>query len=137
MLDPRIYRTGLVAVVLAVIVFAFSFQNQQGSLGATLAPDAFNPQNAHRDAINLAQHYRHRQAGSASDDAIAAEIAQRLHMNDFSVSNQSFLAPTPNGTRTLRNVIGVRSGSSSGSIVVIAHRDATGSPAKLEESGTG
>ncbi|TMM04183.1 MAG: hypothetical protein E6G05_06580 [Actinobacteria bacterium] len=137
MLDPRIYRTGLVAVVLAVIVFAFSFRDQQGSLGATLAPDAFNGQNAFRDATNLAQHYPHRQAGSASDDAIAAEITQRLHANDFSVSNQAFQAPTPSGTRTLRNVIGVRSGSSSGSIVVIAHRDATGSPAKLEESGTG
>jgi hypothetical protein len=137
MLDPRIYRTGLVAVVLAVIVFAFSFQDQQGSLGATLAPDAFNGQNAYRDATNLAQHYPHRQAGSASDDAIAAEVAQRLHVNDFSVSTQSFQAPTPSGTRKLRNVIGVRSGFTSGSIVVIAHRDATGSPAKLEASGTG
>lgn len=137
MLDPRIYRTGLVAVVLAVIVFAFSFQDQQGPLGATLAPDAFNSQNAYRDATNLAQHYRHRQAGSASDDAIAAEVAQRLHIDDFSVSTQSFQAPTPSGTRMLQNVIGVRSGMASGSIVVIAHRDATGSPAKLEASGTG
>src|SRR5436305_1595015 len=137
MLDPRIYRTGLVAVVLAVIVFAFSFRDQQGSLGATLAPDAFNGQNAFRDATNLAQRYPHRQAGSASDDAIAAEITQRLHANDFSVSNQAFQAPTPSGTRTLRNVIGVRSGLSGGSIVVIAHRDATGSPAKLAQSGTG
>lgn len=137
MLDPRIYRTGLVAVVLAVIVFAFSFQDQQGSLGATLAPDAFNGQNAYRDATNLAQHYGHRQAGSASDNAIAAAIAQRLHVDDFSVSTQSFQAPTPSGTRTLRNVIGIRSGFSSGSIVVIARRDATGSPATVEESGTG
>jgi len=71
------------------------------------------------------------------DDAIAVEITQRLHANDFSVSNQAFQAPTPSGTRTLRNVIGVRSGLSGGSIVVIAHRDATGSPAKLAESGTG
>jgi hypothetical protein len=137
MLDPRIYRTGLVAVVLAVIVFAFSFQNQQGPLGATLAPDAFNGQNAYRDATNLSQHYRHRPAGSASDAAIGDEIAQRLRIDDFSVSRQSFRAPTPSGTRTLENVIGVRSGSSSGSIVVIAHRDATGSPAKIEASGTG
>jgi hypothetical protein len=137
MLDPRIYRTSLVAVVLAVIVFAFSLQDQQGSLSATLAPDAFNGQNAYRDATNLAQHYRHRQAGSASDNAIAAEIAQRLHLDDFSVSTQSFQAPTPSGTRTLQNVIGVRSGLSSGSIVVIAHRDATRSPDKVEASGTG
>jgi hypothetical protein len=137
MLDPRIYRTGLVAVVLAVIVFAFSFQNQQGPLGATLAPDAFNGQNAYRDATNLFQHYRHRQAGSASDTSIAGEVAQRLRLNDFSVSRQTFQAPTPSGPRTLENVIGVRSGFSSGSIVVIAHRDATGSPAKTDASGTG
>jgi hypothetical protein len=137
MLDPRIYRTGLVAVVLAVIVFAFSFQNQQGPLGATLASDAFNGQNAYRDTTNLSQHYRHRQAGSASDAAIAREVAQRLRLDDFNVSTQSFRAPTPSGTRTLENVIGVRSGFSSGSIIVIAHRDATGSPAKVEASGTG
>jgi hypothetical protein len=137
MLDPRIYRTGLVAVVLAVIVFAFSFQNQQGSLGATLPPDAFNGQNAYRDATNLAQHFRHRQAGSAADNAIAAEVAQRLHINNFSVSTQSIQAPTPSGTRTLQNVIGVRSGTSSGTVVVVAHRDATSAPAKVEESGTG
>jgi hypothetical protein len=137
MLDPRIYRTGLVAVVLAVIVFAFSFQNQQGPLGATLAPDAFNGQNAYRDATSLSQHYRHRPAGSASDAAIAGQVAQRLHVNGFSVSSQSFQASTPNGTRTLENVIGIRSGSASGSIVVIAHRDATRSPATVEASGTG
>ena len=137
MLDPRIYRTGLVAVVLAVIVFAFSLQDQQGSLSATLAPDAFSGQNAYRDATNLAQHYPHRQAGSISDKAIAQEIGQRLHVDDFSVSTQTFQAPTPSGTRTLQNVIGVRSGVSSGSIVVVAHRDATRSPAVVEESGTG
>ena len=31
-LDPRIYRTGLVAVALAVIVLAFSLENQPGPL---------------------------------------------------------------------------------------------------------
>jgi hypothetical protein len=137
MLDPRIYRTGLVAVVLTVIVFAFSLQDQQGSLSATLAPDAFSAQNAYRDATTLAQDYPHRQAGSTSDNAIAREIGQRLRVDDFSVSTQTFQAPTPSGTRTFQNVIGVRSGLSSGSIVVVAHRDATRSPAVVEESGTG
>ena len=32
MLDPRIYRTGLVVVALAVVVLAFSFMDQQGGL---------------------------------------------------------------------------------------------------------
>jgi len=47
MLDPRIYRTGFVAVALAVVVVAFSLLDQQGSLTASLAPDAFNGQGAY------------------------------------------------------------------------------------------
>ena len=57
MLDPRIYRTGLVVVVLAVIVFAFSLEGQQGGLGmnTTLPPDAFNGLNAYHDMLSLAR----------------------------------------------------------------------------------
>ena len=42
MLDPRIYRMGLTAVLLAVIVLAFSLGDQPGPQGTTLAPQAFN-----------------------------------------------------------------------------------------------
>ena len=42
MLDPRIYRMGLLPVVLAVIVLAFSLGDQQGALGTNLAPDAYS-----------------------------------------------------------------------------------------------
>ncbi len=137
MLDPRIYRTGLVAVLLAVIVFAFSLQGQQGSLGASLAPGAFNGQSAFTAMTTLANHFPHRQAGSANDSAIASEVAQQLRTDAFSVSTDSFSAATPHGTRTLENVIGVRTGLANGSIVVIAHRDAIRAPAKAELSGTG
>jgi hypothetical protein len=37
MLDPRIYRTGLIVVAVAVIVVAFSLGNQANSLNATRA----------------------------------------------------------------------------------------------------
>jgi hypothetical protein len=138
MLDPRIYRAGLVAVALVLVVCAFSLHNQQGSLGATLAPDAVNGQNAYTDMTNLAGHYRHRRAGTTNDTAIAAEVAQRLGKSDgFAVNVQSFSAATPDGRRTLQNVIGVRAGVQSGTVVVIAHRDAVGSPAEAELSGTG
>jgi hypothetical protein len=138
MLDPRIYRTGLVAVVAAVIVFAFSLRDQQGPLGATLAPNAFNGQSAYATMTNLAGHFRDRAAGSANDDAIAAEVAQQLGRQDgFNVKTQSFAAATPGGTRTLENVIGVRAGLQSGSVVVIAHRDSTHYRAYADESGTG
>lgn len=137
MLDPRIYRTGLVAVALAVIVFAFSFQGQPGSLSGTLAPGAFNGQTAYADAMNLARHYVHRPAGGANDNAIATQVAQGLRQNHFSVTSQWFKAPTPDGPRTLQNVIGVRTGLSNGSIVVVAHRDDVGPPTNTGESGTG
>jgi hypothetical protein len=137
MLDPRIYRMGLVAVVLAVIVFAFSLQQQRGSLSSTLAPDAFGGQNAYADTINISSHFPQRRAGSANDGAIAAEIAQRLHRDGFAVSTPSFSAPTPDGMRTLENVVAVRSGMTSGTIVVLAHRDATSSPDRAGASGTG
>src|SRR5881227_2441536 len=103
MLDPRIYRTGLVAVVLAVIVFAFSLQGQQGGVSPTLAPDAFNGQNAYADMANLASHYPHRLAGSGQDATIANQVAQRLGHDGFGVQRQSFSAPTPDGRRTLQN----------------------------------
>src|SRR5438105_4363095 len=126
MLDPRIYRTGLVVVVLAVIVFAFSLQGQQNGLSTTLTPDAFNGQNAYRD-MNSLPHPR--PAGSAADFAIAGQVYGRLRDDNFAVSRQTFRAATPTGKHPLENVIGVRTGLQSGTIVVVAHRDATNSPA--------
>ncbi len=137
MLDPRIYRTGLIAVVMAVIVFAFSLQGQPGSASGSVPPGGFNGQGAYAYTINLAQHFSRRPAGSANDAAIAAEVAQSLKLNHFSLSRESFSAATPNGTRALQNVIGVRPGFSNGSIVIVAHRDDVGPPTSTGESGTG
>ena len=64
MLDPRIYRTGLLAVVLGAFVLAFSLYNQQGPSGTTLAPDAFNGQNAYSTMWQLASQYPSRRPGS-------------------------------------------------------------------------
>ena len=129
MLDPRIYRTGLIVVVLAVIVFAFSLQGQQSGLSTTLTPDAFNGLNAYRD-MNSLPHSR--PAGSAADFAIADQVYGRLKDDNFSVSRQMFRAATPTGKHPLENVIGVRTGLRPGTIVVVAHRDATSSPATAE-----
>ena len=54
MLDPRIYRMGLIPVVLAVIVLAFSLGDQPAPLTTTLAPDAYSGQNAYATMSTLA-----------------------------------------------------------------------------------
>jgi hypothetical protein len=137
MLDPRIYRAGLVAVVLAVIVFAFALQGQAGPLTTTLAPDAFNGQNAYQNTVALANEFPRRPPGSAQDNALGRVIAARLRDDGYRVREQRFLAATPSGSRRLLNVIGVQQGLSNAAIVVVAHRDALHSPAVAEGSGTG
>ncbi len=136
MLDPRIYRASLIVVALGVFVLAFSLTSQPGPLGTTLAPEAFNGENAYSTMTSLANDYPNRQPGSAGDDDIASYVANRLSHNGFSVVTRSQSANTAAGKRTLETVIGTRAGLSSGSIVVVAHRDATGSPATADLSGT-
>src|SRR5579884_1438434 len=138
MLDPRIYRSGLVVVALAVIVFAFSLRSEQGSYGTTLSPGAFNAQNAYATMTTLSQRYPSRRPGSIGDARIADFVASSLAHSGFTVSSQTFRAQTVDGERTLRNVVAVRAGLSNGTVVVVAHRDALqrGDPAELSGTAT-
>jgi hypothetical protein len=134
--DPRIYRTGFVTVALAVVLLAFSLSDQPGPLTTTLAPDAFNGQNAYATMQRLAKQYPNRLPGSAGDDALAGVVAQSLQSRGFAVSTSSVSGRTAVGTRVLETVTGTRTGESSGTIVVVANRDALTAPATAQLSGT-
>src|ERR1700722_2175656 len=137
MLDPRIYRTGLVAVALAVIVLAFSLQDQPGGARATLSPDAFNGQFAFTQMQNLAAQYPDRRPGSTGDDDVATAVATAFRTDHgFTVSTSTSTGRTVDGTRTLETVMATRAGLTNGSIVVVAHRDALRAPAEADLSGT-
>jgi hypothetical protein len=136
MLDPRIYRAVLVPVALALVVLAFSLSDQQGGLSTDLAPDAFNAQNAYSTMNRLAQDYPNRGPGSASDNALASQVSQVLARYGYATSDDSFSAHTADGIRTIQTITAVRPGFSGRPIVVVAHRDARGSPAVAEMSGT-
>ncbi len=136
MLDPRIYRTGLVPVVLAVIVLAFSLDDQQGPVTTTLAPQAYNGASAYATLNQLAKAYPQRRPGSPKDSQLAAYVGGQLRAYGFAVSTDSFTGRTVDGTRSLQNVIGTRAGQQNGSIVVVADRNARGSPAAASLSGT-
>jgi hypothetical protein len=136
MLDPRIYRTGLMVVVLAVFVLAFSLENQPGPLSTTLAPQAYNTGYVSSLMTRLASTYPIRDPGSAGDDALGTYVGQQLSSDGLSVSTSTFRGRTVDGTRTLETVTGTLAGISPGSIVVVSHRDALGSQATAALSGT-
>lgn len=133
MLDPRIYRTGLVGVALTVLVLAFSLQNQTGPSRARLAPDALNNANPAKQMATLARDYPIRTPGSEGDGALADAIGKTLAGDHFAVSQPSASVRTAQGTRTVQTVIGTRAGLTNGTIVVVAHRDG---PGEASLSGT-
>src|SRR5579859_1784781 len=104
MLDPRIYRMGVIPVVLAVIILAFSLEDQPGALHGNVVPDAFNGTRAYTTMNTLAHRYPDRQAGSPGDGRLAGLVARRLKRDGFHVTTDVFLGPTPHGERTLENV---------------------------------
>ncbi len=136
MLDPRIYRMGLIPVVLAVIVLAFSLDDQAPGLTTNLAPDAFTGANAYTSLTMLSTQYPQRRPGSVGDDGLASYVAGQFRRDGFATSTQTFTAQTADGSRTLENVTGMRAGQGSGSIVVLAHRDSLTSPSAANLSGT-
>jgi hypothetical protein len=138
MLDARIYRAALVPVLLAVIVCAFSLQDQPSPIGTTLAPDAFSGADANRELRSLVAAFPQRRAGDASDAALARRIADSFRGSDraYQVSTPSFGGETIDGRRTLTTVLARQVGAPGPELVVVAHRDAAGRGAAAELSGT-
>ena len=136
MLDPRIYRTGLIVTALALVVLAFSLRDQPAALSPTIAPDAFNGQNVFNNMSLIAATDPDRRPGSSGDRQLAGAVYGKLKQFQFAPTIDRFPGRTVDGTRTLEDVVGMRPGVRSGSIVVLASRDALGSGAVAAASGT-
>jgi hypothetical protein len=139
MLDPRIYRNGMMIVVVALIVLAFSLGSQAQPMNAALVPDTFNGSGAYGIMTSLAARYPDRRPGSVGDNGVADSVARALNGDGFQVNRTAFTAQTVDGPRTIQTVTGTLAGTTPGTIVVVAHRDSphpggAGSPAEL--SGT-
>ncbi|MCL2417790.1 MAG: M28 family peptidase [Conexibacteraceae bacterium] len=141
MVDPRIYRGFLIVVAFAVIVCGFSLQNQPHALSSSIAGGNFFT-GAGNEMSALWSRFPDRAPGSAGDNGLAAEVASQLQGGDgsgisgFNVQTSDFTSQTAVGSRTLETVTATRQGLSSGTIVVISHRDAAGSPPAAGLSGT-
>lgn len=136
MLEPRFYRVGLMVVVLAVIVAAFSLQEPPRSVRTTLTADAFSGARAIATLDRLADAFPVRRPGDVADDQLAARVEQELRATGFAVSTTEHAGRTIDGTRDLKLVVGERPGTQNERIVIVAHRDAAGPGARAELSGT-
>ncbi len=140
MVDPRIYRAGLLPVLFALVLLAFSVENRPRPLTTPIAPDAFAGDRAFDRAYGadegLSDRFPDRRPGSAGDEGLADTIAAQMSEAGFRVRNVVREAETIDGRRPLRTVIAERTGTVDERIVVVAHRDAAGRRAEAELSGT-
>jgi hypothetical protein len=136
MLNPAIYRAGLIPALLAVIIAAFSLSEPPKGVSTILAPDAFNGPRAAAVLQDLVRSYPSRRPGSAGDDRLAGEIEATLRRRGYRVAVRSFAGDTVDGERTLKTVVARRAGSSPGQIVVLTSRDALQPGSTAQLSGT-
>jgi hypothetical protein len=135
-LDPRVYRAGLLPALLALIVAAFSIQPPPAPLTATLPPDSFSGVRAFGTLRALAQEFPSRRPGSQGDDGLASRVRTDLLAAGFRVGEHRFSARTADGPKELRNVVGTRAGFTKRRIVIVAHRDALERGATAQLSAT-
>jgi len=141
MSDPRLYRAGLIPVLFALVLLAFSLENRSRPLTTSLAPEAFAIDRAfdraYAPGAGLAARFADRRPGSAGDEALADEVqAQFERAGGFRVRTTVHEGETIDGRRPLRTVIAERPGTIDERIVVVAHRDAAGPRAEAELSAT-
>ncbi|MBW3607246.1 MAG: M28 family peptidase [Actinobacteria bacterium] len=144
MIDPRIYRAALIPVLFAFVLLAFSLENRPQPLRTALAPDAFQGKRAFDRAYGdgggvrgLSERFPNRRPGSEADNRLAAAIARQMRQAPgFRVRTATHEGETIDGRQTLRTVIAERAGTIDERVVVVAHRDAAGTRAEAELSGT-
>jgi peptidase M28-like protein len=134
--DVRVYRAAFAPALIALFVAAFSLADRPAAVTTPFAPAGFDGSKAFDVLEQLGKDFPDRPPGSDADRALAGRIAASFRSNGFRVSRRTDKGRTADGTQELETVVGVRPGLSSRRIVVMAHRDARGSPALAELSGT-
>jgi Peptidase family M28 len=142
-LSGRLYRAALLPIPIALAVAALSLASRPKPLSSSLAPDAFQGPRAFAEMNTLAREYPHRRPGSVGDEQLAIHVARDLEGlggtagGGFTVRTSSAAAQTIDGRRTLTTVTAQRPGATNAApIAILAHRDAAGTRAPAELSGT-
>ncbi|MCW2968731.1 MAG: hypothetical protein JWM71_2503, partial [Solirubrobacteraceae bacterium] len=145
-LDPRLYRAAFVPLLFALVIAAFSLVDRSRPIQTTLAPDAFDGAHAFATLQGLAAQDPVRRPGDAGDQRLA-RVVEKAFRSAFcprtgaargcsAVSVRDISGRTIDGKRDLETVMATRLGNPGPGVVVVAHRDAAGTGAQAELSGT-
>jgi len=146
-LDVRVYRAAFVPALVAVFIAAFSLADRPPPATSALSADTFDAAIAfgdearpERNSLNeLARAFPDRRPGAPGDAGLADRVASTLGLQDGRTGLAAFRVTrsrVQSGGAGLETVVGVRPGLSSRRVVVLAGRDARGSPARAELSAT-
>jgi hypothetical protein len=134
--NGRLYRGTWLLVGLPLLLLAFSV-SRPPSLQLPGLPPAFDRTAAAALAGDLAAHYPDRSPGTPGAAGAAGWVAQQLSPYGFQVHRDSFTATIGGRRTTLTNLVAEKAGLSQKEIVVMAHRDDSGSGSGLDDNASG
>jgi hypothetical protein len=131
------YRGTWLLVGIPMLIAAFSVFHPRPLPEPTLQPD-FDGTTARLSAEQFANNNPDRAPGTPGARRAANWVAQRLDQYGLELGRERFHAKIPGrGDVELENVLAVRQGRSNQLIVVVAHRDNTGTSPGANDNGSG
>lgn len=136
-INGRMYRGTWLLVGIPLLIAAFSVSRPQ-PLRPPALPPAFEAANATADAQELARDFPDRSPAGANAQGAADWVADRFRGLGLQTQTDRFHVEIPGrGGADLQNVIARRPGQSSDAIVVMAHRDNTGTGPGANDNASG
>ena len=136
-INGRLYRGTWLLVGLPLLLLAFSVA-RPAALHSPNLPQAFGKEAAATLARDLAANYPDRAPGTPGARGAAAWFRAALKPYGFTVRSDRFAATIHGRRTTLVNLVAEESGRSpTGEIVVMAHRDDSGTGAGLNDNASG
>jgi len=135
--NARLYRSTFLVVLLPLVVLAFSVV-RPGSLPAPLLPPNFDGAAATRLAADFAGSFPDRSPNGASSVRAARWFRDQMAPYGLPVTSDAWREHVAGlGELTLRNEWAVAAGQSRAAIVVMAHRDNTGTGPGANDNASG
>ncbi len=134
--NGRLYRGAWLLVVLPVLLLAFSV-SQPPPLMAPGRLTAFNGAAAAAIAHDLTDHYPDRVPGTAGALGAQRWFTEQLAQYGFDVRREPFTATIDGRKTTLANLVARKAGLDTREIVVMAHRDDSGTGNGLNDNASG